>query len=84
LDKIKKKLDKENGSSKSISHNSPNEKGRIVSASHHSPRHSNRREHSSSSPSPVRKLKKRYEVDDLQGEMNNIKPPTFEGEKKEG
>jgi hypothetical protein len=34
------------------------------------------------SPSPVRKHKKRSGVDELQGEMNKIKPPTFDGEHK--
>jgi hypothetical protein len=38
--------------------------------------------HSSSSPSPVRKHKRRTGVDELQGEMNKIKPPTFDGEHK--
>ena len=32
--------------------------------------------------SPVRKDNKRSGVDELQGEMNNIKPPTFDGEHK--
>jgi hypothetical protein len=35
---------------------------------------------SSSSPSPVRKHKRKTRVDALQGEMNKIKPPTFDGE----
>jgi hypothetical protein len=85
LDIIEKKLDKENGSSKSGSHRSPEEKGRSRSVSrhhHHSPRHSNRRAHNSSSPSPVRKHQKRSGVDELRGEMNKIKPPTFDGEHK--
>jgi hypothetical protein len=35
---------------------------------------------SSSSSSPVRKHKRRIGVDELQGEMNKIKPPTFDSE----
>jgi hypothetical protein len=44
-------------------------------------RNSNKRAHNSSSPSPVRKHK-RSGVDELRGEMNKIKPPTFDGEHK--
>jgi hypothetical protein len=52
---------------------------------HHSPKHSFREVPSSSSPSSVRKNKRRTRVDELQGEMNKIKPPTFYGEhKKDG
>jgi hypothetical protein len=85
LDIIEKKMDKETESSKSGSHRSHDERRRTRSVGrhhHHSPRHSTRREHSSSSPSPVRKHKKRSGVDELQGEMNKIKPPTFDGEHK--
>jgi hypothetical protein len=32
--------------------------------------------------SHVRKNKKRYGVYDIQGEMNNIKPPNFDGDHK--
>jgi hypothetical protein len=84
LNRIEKKLDKESGSSKSGSHRPPDEKRRTRSVSrhhHHSPRHSNKRAHNSSSPSPVRKHK-RSGVDELRGEMNKIKPPTFDGEHK--
>jgi hypothetical protein len=76
-------MDKENDSRKSRSHKSLDEKGRTKSVSrhhHHSPRNSNRRSPSSSIPSPVRKHKKRSGVDELQGEMNKIEPPTFYGE----
>jgi hypothetical protein len=38
--------------------------------------------HSSSSPSPVRNHKRRTGVDELQEEMNKIKPPTFDDEYK--
>jgi hypothetical protein len=85
LDIIEKKMDKETESSRSGSHRSHDERRRTRSVGrnhHHSPRHSTRREHSSSSPSPVRKHKKRSGVDELQGEMNKIKPPTFDGEHK--
>jgi hypothetical protein len=84
LNIIEKKLDKENGSSKSGSHMPPDEKRRTRSVSrhhHHSLRHSNKRAHSSSIPSPVRKHK-RSGVDELRGEMNKIKPLTFDGEHK--
>jgi hypothetical protein len=60
LNKIEKKLDKESGSRKSRSHISPDEKRKERSVSrhhHHSPRHSNKRVHSSSSPSPIKKHK---------------------------
>jgi hypothetical protein len=81
LDKIENKLDKESGSSKSGSHRSLDEKRRTKSGSrpyHHSQRNSNRRAHRNSSPSPVRKHR-RSGVDELKGEMNKIKPPTFDG-----
>jgi hypothetical protein len=69
---------------KSGSHRSPDEKRRIESVIRHhchSSRNSNKREHNISSPSPVRKHK-RFGVDELQGEMNKIIPPTFDGEHK--
>ena len=84
LDKIENKLDKVNGSSKSRSHRSPDEKRRTISVrrcDRHFPRHSNKREHNNSSPSPFRKHKGSG-VDELRGEMNKIKPPTFDGEHK--
>ena len=40
------------------------------------------RDHNSSSPSPIRKHKSFSGVDEIQGEMNKIKPPTFDGEHK--
>jgi hypothetical protein len=58
LDIIENKLDKENGSRKSGSHRSSDVKGRTMSVSRHrnrSLRNSKRREHSSSSSSPVKK-----------------------------
>jgi hypothetical protein len=84
LERIENKLDKESGSSKSENHGTPDEERRGRSGSihhHHSRRNSKRRPHNSSSPSPTRKSK-RYEVDELKGEMNKIKPHTFDGENK--
>jgi hypothetical protein len=84
LDRIEKKLDKEIGSSKSGSHKTPEERGRSRSDSrhhHHSQRQSKRRAHSSSRPSPAEKHN-RSRVDELKGEMNKIKSPTFDGEHK--
>jgi hypothetical protein len=46
---------------------------------HHSQGFSKRRTHNSSSPFPTRK-RRRSGVDELKGEMNKIKPPTFDGE----
>jgi hypothetical protein len=82
LERIEKKLDKESDSSKTESHRTPERKRRSRSVSRHrcrSPKHASREAHSSSSPSPTRKHK-RSRVDELKGEMNKIKPPTFDGE----
>jgi hypothetical protein len=68
LETIEKKLDKENGSSKSRSHRYPNEKGisrSVIRHHHYSPKNYNRRAHSGSSSSLVMKHKKRYGVDEL-------------------
>jgi hypothetical protein len=46
---------------------------------HHSLKHSNKRAHNSSSPYPTKNHMK-LEVDELKGEMNKIKNPTFDGE----
>jgi hypothetical protein len=84
LNIIEKKLDKESGSRILGIHRSHDEKRRTRSVSrhhHHSPRQSNKREKNNSSPFPVRNHK-RTGVDDLRGEMNKIKPPTFDGENK--
>jgi hypothetical protein len=78
-------VDKENDSRKSRIHRSRDERGRTISVGrnhHHSPRHSTRRAHSSSSPSPSRKHKRRYGVGELQREMNKINSPTFDGDHK--
>jgi hypothetical protein len=82
LERIEKKLDKESDSSKSVSHRSLDEKRKSRSVGrhhHHSQGHSKRMTHSSSSPYPTRKHR-RSGVDELKGEMNKIKPPTFDGE----
>jgi hypothetical protein len=85
LDRIEKKMDKETKSSKSRSYRSHAKRGEFGSASrhhHHSPRHSMRRAHNIPSLSPIRKHKRRSRVDELQGEMNKIKPPTFDSDHK--
>jgi hypothetical protein len=84
LNIIEKNLVKESGSIKFGSHKPSYEKRKAKSVSrhhHHSPRHSNKRAGKSSSQSLVRRYK-RYGVDELRGEMNKIKPPTFDGEHK--
>jgi hypothetical protein len=84
LNIIENKLVKENGSSKSGSHKTLEEKRKEKSASrhhHHSQRHSNKRAGKNLSLSLVRRYK-RYGVDELRGEMKKIKPPTFDGEHK--
>jgi hypothetical protein len=79
-------MDKETESSKSRSHTTHARRGEsegVGKHHHHSPRHSVRREHNSPSLSPIRRHKRRSWVDELQGEMNKRKPPTFDGEHKE-
>jgi hypothetical protein len=78
-------MDKKTESRKSGSHRSHDERRRTRSVGrnhHHSPRHQTKRKHSISSSSPVRKHNKKSRVDGLYGEMNKIKPPTFNGEHK--
>jgi hypothetical protein len=86
LDKIENKLDKETESSRSRSRKTRDEKKRGTRSAHrkhhHSPKHSFRKVHSSLIPYPVRKHRRRNGVDELHGEMNKIKPPTFDGEHK--
>jgi hypothetical protein len=68
LDIIEKKMDKETELSKLGSYRSHDERRRTRSVGmhhHHSPRHSIRRVHSSSSPSPVRKHKRRPGIYEL-------------------
>jgi hypothetical protein len=84
LERIENKLDKESDSRKTGSRKTPEKKRRSRSISRHrrhSPKQSNKEAHSSSSPSPTRKHR-RSGVDELKGEMNKIKPPTFDGEHK--
>jgi hypothetical protein len=82
MERIEKKLDKDNDSSRSGSHRFPNEKRKSRSVGrhhHHSQGNSKMRLHNSSSPSPTRKHRSSG-VDELKGEMNKINPPTFDGE----
>jgi hypothetical protein len=84
LNRIEKKLVKESGLRKSGSHKPSDEKRKERSVSrhhHHSQRHLTKRACINSSPSPVRRHK-RSGVDELRGEMNKIKTPTFDGEHK--
>ena len=81
LEKIEKKLEKESDSSKTGSRRTPERKRRLRSGSRHrrhSPKHSSKKACSSLSPYPTRKHR-RSGVDELKGEMNKIKPPTFDG-----
>jgi hypothetical protein len=85
LDIIEKKMDKETESRNLGSHKSHDkrrESRSVYRHHHHSPMNSSRRAHSSSSPSLIKKHKRRSRVDELQGEKNKIKPPTFDGEHK--
>jgi hypothetical protein len=83
---IETKMDKEIELSKSRSRRSHDEKRREARSVDrnrpHSPKNSFRKVCSSSIPYHVRKHKRRTGVDELQGEMNKIKPPTFDGEHK--
>jgi hypothetical protein len=96
LERIERKLEKGSDSSKIESRRTPERKRRSRSvrtperrrrsrsgSRHHrrSPKNSSREARSSSSPSPTRKHR-RFGVDELKGEMNKIKPPTFDGEHK--
>jgi hypothetical protein len=84
LEGVERKLEKESDTFKTESHKTLERKRRSRSGSihcHHSPNNSGKEAHSSSSPSPTRKHR-RYGVDELKGDMNEIKPPTFDGEHK--
>jgi hypothetical protein len=84
LERIEKKLEKGRDSSTKESRKTHERKRRSRSGSRHlsfSQRHSDRKTHSSSSPSPTRKHQKSGK-EELKGEMNKIKPPTFDGEHK--
>jgi hypothetical protein len=86
LEKIENKIDKETETSRPRSRKSHDEKRReersVDKHRPYSPKHYFNKVCSSSSPSPDRKHKRRIGVDKLHGEMNNIKPPTFDGEHK--
>jgi hypothetical protein len=84
LERIEKKL--ENGRDSSTKESHRDHGRRSISRSGSQPhsrsqKHSDRETHSSSSPSPTRKHQK-YGREELKGEMNKIKPPTFNGEHK--
>jgi hypothetical protein len=84
LERIEKKFEKESDSSKTESCRTPERKKRSRSVNRHrchSPKHSSREAHNSLSPSPTRKHR-RSRMDELKGEMNKIKPPTFNGQHK--
>jgi hypothetical protein len=84
LERIVKKLEKESDTSRSRSVKTPERRRRSRSGSRHyhlSLNHFGRETHSSSSLSPTRKHRKSRK-DELKGEMNKIKPPTFDGEYK--
>jgi hypothetical protein len=84
LERIEKKLEKGKDSSMTESRRTHGERSRSRSDSRHhsrSQRRSGSKTHSSSSPSPTRKHHKSGR-EELKGEMNKIKPPTFDGEHK--
>jgi hypothetical protein len=86
LDRIENKMDKETDSSKSRSRRSHDENIRetrsVERNQHHSPKNSFRKVQSRSSSSHVVNHKRRIGMDKIHGEMNKIKPPTFDGEHK--
>jgi hypothetical protein len=82
LERIKKKLENESDSRKTESRKTPERKRRSRSVRKHH-RHSSK--HSSKEAHHVQahiipRNNRRSGVDELKGEMNNIKPPTFDGE----
>jgi hypothetical protein len=84
LERIEKKLEKGRDSSTTESRRTHGRRSRSRSGSRHlsrSQRRSDSKTHSSSSPSPTRKHRKSGR-EELKGEMNKIKPPTFDGEHK--
>jgi hypothetical protein len=84
LERIERKLEKRSGSSKTKSRRTPERRRKLRSGNRHhrhSQKHSSREAHSSSILSPTRKHQTSGR-DELKGEMNNIKPPTFDGEHK--
>ena len=84
LEKIEKKLEKGRDSGMKESRRDHGIRSRLRSGSRRhsrSQKHLDRETHSSSSPSPTRKHRKSGR-EELKGEMNKIKPPTFDGEHK--
>jgi hypothetical protein len=84
LEIIEKKIEKGRDSSTMESRRTHGRRSRSRSGSRHhsrSQRRSGSKAHSSSSPSPTRKHQKSGR-EELKGEMNKIKPPTFDGEHK--
>jgi hypothetical protein len=84
LERMEKKIEKGRDSSTMESHRTHGERSRLRSGSRHHSRSQRRfgsKTNNSSSPSPTRKHQK-YGKEELKGEMNKIKPPTFDGEHK--
>jgi hypothetical protein len=84
LERIEKKLEKGRDSSTTESRRTHRERSRSRSGSRnhsHSQKRYGSKTHSSSSPSPTKKHQKSGR-EELKGEMNKIKPPTFDGEHK--
>jgi hypothetical protein len=84
LERIEKKLEKGRDSGTTESRRNHGRRSRSRSGNRHhrlSPKHSGKETDSSSSPSPTRKHRKSGR-EELKGEMNKIKPPTFDGEHK--
>jgi hypothetical protein len=84
LERIEKKIEKGTYSSTTESRRDHGRRSISRSGSRRhsrSQKHSDRETHSSSSPSPTRKHRKSGR-EELKGEMNKIKPPTFDGENK--
>jgi hypothetical protein len=84
LERIEKKLEKgrDSGTTESRRNHGRRSRSRSGIRHHsHSQKHSDRETHSISSLSPTRKHQKSGR-EELKGEMNKIKPPTFDGEHK--
>jgi len=87
MNRIERKMDKESRYTKGREHKYCGKisETRIDDRHHqHSSKHSSRRPRSSSSLSLVKKHKRKTRVDEIKGILNNIKPPTFDDEKKKG
>jgi hypothetical protein len=84
LERIEKKLEKGRDSGMTESRRNHGQRSRSRSGSRHhshSQKHLDRETHNSASPSPTRKHRKSGK-EELKGEMNKIKPPTFDREHK--